>query len=126
MLRFESPVQSLARRVRRDVTLHGVTIPEGAEVRLQWGAANRDDREFDRPDVFDIDREIRRHLALGHGVHFCLGAALARLEARVAFEELLARWPELTVDESGLARLSSLWVRAWERIPIPMKASAAR
>jgi cytochrome P450 len=125
MLRFESPVQSLARRVRRDVTLHGVTIPEGAEVRLQWGAANRDDREFDRPDVFDIDREIRRHLALGHGVHFCLGAALARLEARVAFEELLARWPELAVDESRLERLSSLWVRAWERIPIGRGAPSA-
>ena len=117
MLRFESPVQSLARRVTRDVTLHGITIPRGAELRLQWGAANRDDREFERPDVFDIERPIRRHLALGHGGHFCLGAGLARLEARVAFEELLTRWPELPVDEDGLARLPSLWVRAWERIP---------
>lgn len=117
MLRFESPVQSLARRVTKDVTLHGVTMPQGAEIRLQWGAANRDDREFERADSFDIEREIRRHLALGHGAHFCLGAGLARLEARIAFEELLARWPDLPVDEVALARLPSLWVRAWERIP---------
>lgn len=116
MLRFESPVQSLARRVNRDVTLHGVRLPAGAEVRLQWGAANRDDREFERPDVFDVDRRIRRHLALGHGTHFCLGAGLARLEAKIAFESLLERWPELPVDESRLARLPSLWVRAWEHI----------
>jgi cytochrome P450 len=116
MLRFESPVQSLARRVTRDVTLHGVTMPKGSEVRLQWGAANRDDREFDDADRFDIDREIQRHLALGRGTHFCLGAGLARLEARVAFEEILARWPELEVDEGRLERLPSLWVRAWEQV----------
>jgi len=116
MLRFESPVQSLARRVTRDVTLHGVMLPEGTEMRLQWGAANRDEHEFDRADEFDIEREIRRHLALGHGSHFCLGAGLARLEARVAFEELLSRWPQLRVDETQLERLPSLWVRAWERI----------
>lgn len=116
MLRFESPVQSLGRRLKRDVSLHGVDLPAGAEIRLQWGAANRDDREFERPDEFDIERKIRRHVALGHGTHFCLGAGLARLEARVAFEALLERWPELPVDEGELARLPSLWVRAWERI----------
>ena len=126
MLRFESPVQSLARRVTRDVTLYGVTIPRGAELRLQWGAANRDDREFERADCFEIEREIRRHLALGHGGHFCLGAGLARLEARVAFEELLAHWPDLPVDPAGLERLPSLWVRAWERIPFRPGQSNSR
>jgi cytochrome P450 len=125
MLRFESPVQSLARRVTRDVTLHGVTLPEGAEVRLQWGAANRDEREFDHPDAFDVGREIRRHLALGHGRHFCLGAHLARLEARVALEELLQRWPGLGVDESRLERLPSLWVRAWSQILVVADSDAA-
>jgi cytochrome P450 len=118
MLRFDSPVQSLARRVTRDVTLHGVPIPKGAEIRLQWGAANRDEREFDEPDSFLIDRRTRRHLALGHGRHFCLGAGLARLEARVAFEELLLRWPDLQINAANLRRLPSLWVRAWEGIEI--------
>ena len=116
ILRFESPVQSLARRTTRPVALHGAEIPAGAEIRLQWGAANRDDREFERPDHFDPSRRIRRHLALGHGAHYCLGAGLARLEARVAFEEILARWPSLPVDWSRLSRLPSLWVRAWEGI----------
>lgn len=118
MFRFESPVQSLARRTTRPVSLHGVEIPAGAEVRLQWGAANRDEREFDEPDRFAPARRIRRHLALGHGTHYCLGAGLARLETRIAFEELLARWPTLPIDGERLTRLPSLWVRAWERIEI--------
>lgn len=124
MLRIESPVQSLARRTTRDHVLHDVGIPAGSEIRLMWGAANRDDREFERADLFDIERNPRRarpHLALGHGIHFCLGAGLARLEARVAFEELLSAWPDYQVDESALARLPSLWVRAWERIPLQIR-----
>jgi len=116
MLRIESPVQSLARRTTRDHSLHGVDIPEGSEIRLMWGAANRDDREFERADVFDINRSDRRHLALGHGIHFCLGAGLARLEARIAFEEILLAWPEFEIDEATLVRLPSLWVRAWETV----------
>jgi len=120
MLRFESPVQSLARRTTRDVTLHGVVIPANSELRLMWGAANLDDREFPNADVFDIDRGARRHLALGQGIHFCLGAGLARLETRVAFEELLSLWPKLRVDESNLVRLPSLWVRAWQQVPVEL------
>lgn len=121
MLRFESPVQSLARRARRDASLHGTTIPAGSEVRLLWGAANRDEREFERPDAFEIEREVRRHLAFGHGIHFCLGAGLARLEARIAFEEILARWPDHEIELAALERLPSLWVRAWERVPIRLR-----
>ncbi len=121
MLRFESPVQSLARRTLRDVSLHGVVVPAGSEVRLLWGAANRDDREFERADVFDCGRAIRRHLAFGHGIHFCVGAGLARLEARVAFEEILARWPDYEIDLASLERLPSLWVRAWERVPVELR-----
>jgi cytochrome P450 len=121
MLRFESPVQSLARRTLRDVALHGVEIPAGSEVRLLWGAANRDDREFERADEFDPARPIRRHLAFGHGLHFCIGAGLARLEARVAFEEILARFPRYEIDLAALARLPSLWVRAWERVPVSIR-----
>jgi len=111
MLRYESPVQALPRIARRRVDLHGATIPEGALVRLVWGSANRDEREFEEPDRFDVTRAIPRHLAFGQGVHFCLGANLARLEARVAFEELLARIPEYQLRERP-GWLTSIWARA--------------
>jgi cytochrome P450 len=116
MLRFESPAQALPRVLRRDVTLHGTTIPAGARVRLVWGAANRDEREFPEADRFDVAR-APRHLAFGHGVHFCLGAHLARLEARVAFEELLARLPGYALErEPGW--VTSIWARAHEAVPV--------
>jgi len=117
MLRCESPAQALPRRVLRDVTLHGRTIPKGAMVRLVWAAANRDDREFQSADVFDVTRPAPRHLGFGHGAHFCLGARLARLEARVAFEELLARLPdyELTGDPGWK---TSIWARSHRQVPV--------
>ena len=116
MLRYESPAQALPRRVLNDVTLHDTTIPAGAQVRLVWGAANRDEREFEEPERFDITR-APRHLGFGHGTHFCLGARLARLEARVAFEELLARMPEYELtDDPGW--LTSIWARSHRRVPV--------
>lgn len=117
MLRFESPAQALPRRVTRDVTLHGVEIPEGAELRLVWGAANHDEREFDDPERFDVTRRVPRHLALGQGIHFCLGAHLARLEARVAFEELLARVTDYALAEEP-RWLTSFWARAYASVPV--------
>jgi cytochrome P450 len=111
MLRFESPVQALPRIARRRVELRGKAIPEGALVRLVWGAANRDEREFAEADRFDVGRATPRHLAFGQGVHFCLGANLARLEARVAFEELLARIPEYRLCERP-GWLNSIWARS--------------
>ena len=111
MLRFESPVQSLARRTLRPVELHGVRIPVGAEVRLLWGAANRDDREFERADLFDVGRTIRRHLAFGHGIHFCLGAQLARLEAGLALEAVIARYPKLRLPEQTIPWSSNTILR---------------
>jgi len=116
MLRCEAPAQALPRRVQRDAVLHGRTIPRGALVRLVWGAANRDEREFPDADCFDVTR-APRHLAFGHGTHFCLGARLARLEARVAFEELLAHLPdyELAGDPGWL---TSRWARAHRRVPV--------
>jgi hypothetical protein len=117
MLRCESPAQALPRRVTRDVVRHGVTLPAGSEVQLVWGAANRDEREFEDPSCFDPHRRIRRHLAFGQGLHFCLGASLARLEARVAFEELLARLPEYELV-SPPRFVTSVWARSPERVAV--------
>jgi cytochrome P450 len=117
MLRYESPAQALPRRATRDVTLHGVDVPAGSEVMLVWGAANHDEREFDDPERFDIGRPLRRHLGFGQGIHFCLGAHLARLEARVAFEELLARMPDYRL-EAEPRWVTSLWARAYAAVPI--------
>ena len=111
MLRYESPAQALPRIARREVELHGTTIPAGAQVRLLWGSANRDERAFPDPDRFDATRDARGHLAFGQGIHFCLGAHLARLEARVAFEELLARIPDYRLAEPPTWR-PSIWARA--------------
>jgi cytochrome P450 len=117
MLRCESPAQALPRRMLSDLTLRGRTIPKGAMVRLVWAAANRDEREFARADAFDVTRPAPRHLGFGVGAHFCLGARLARLEARVAFEELLARLPEyeLTGDPGWK---TSIWARAHRQLPV--------
>ena len=117
MLRFEPPAQALPRVVRREVALHGATIPEGALVRLVWASANRDEREFPDPDRFDVTRSAPRHLGFGHGVHFCLGAHLARLEARVAFEELLARIPDYELAERP-GWLTSIWARAHDAVRV--------
>jgi len=117
MLRCESPAQALPRRVTRDVVRHGVTIPAGSEIQLVWGAANRDEREFEDPDRFDPHRRIRRHLAFGQGLHFCLGANLARLEARVAFEELLARLPDYELA-SPPRWVTSVWARSPAQVAV--------
>jgi cytochrome P450 len=117
MLRLEPPAQLHARTVTRTVELHGVSIPADSRVMLLWGAANRDEREFSEPDRFDIDRRTTRHLGFGVGPHFCLGASLARLEARAAFAGLLERWPEFVLSEPP-ARLVSPWARGFHAVPI--------
>jgi cytochrome P450 len=117
MIRIEAPTQVLPRTTTTDVEVHGVTIPAGSRVMLVWGAANLDEREFPDPERFDETRRITRHLGFGHGVHFCLGASLARLEARVAFEEWHARFP--TYELAGPpSRATSIWARAFTRIPV--------
>jgi cytochrome P450 len=99
ILRYESPVQNMGRVATRDVNLHGTRIPAGARVLLLIGAANRDPRVFERPDVLDLTRAPFRNLAFGDGIHHCIGAPLARLEGRVALDELLGRWPGYAVVE---------------------------
>ncbi len=107
----------MPRTVTRDVELHDVSIPADSRVMLLWGAANRDEREFVDPDRFDIDRRNKRHLGFGVGPHFCLGASLARLEARAAFAALLERWPEFALSEPP-TRLVSPWARGFVAVPI--------
>jgi len=117
MLRREPPTQSSARQTTREVVLHDVLIPADTRVLLLWGAANLDEREFPDPEVFDIHRSADRHLSLGHGAHFCMGAALARLEARVAFEELLSCMPGFEVVAAP-ERIRSAWAWGFESLPV--------
>ena len=118
LLRFTSPTQYMARTTTRAVELNDVEMPAGAKVVLLLGAGNRDPREFDRPDDFDITRPNPRILAFGHGAHVCLGAAVARLEARVALQEFLARHPRYTVDEDAIEFLHSGNVQGPTRVPV--------
>jgi cytochrome P450 len=122
-LRLESPVQGLCRTTTRAVTLHGVTIPEGEKVLLLFGAANRDEREFPDPDRLDIERDAARHLAFGYGAHFCIGASLARLMGRIAFEELTTHLGAHHISVERGRRVRSAVSRGWERLPIEMQAA---
>ncbi len=115
--RIESPVQALPRTATRPATFHGVTIPAGSRVMLVWGAANHDDREFTDPERFDVTRTISRHLAFGHGIHYCLGSNLARLEARVALAEWNHRFPDYALVGDP-ERAVSIWARAFAHIPV--------
>jgi cytochrome P450 len=118
ILRYESPSPVQARYVTEDVEHHGQTLKAGCSVLLLNASANRDERRFPNGDRFDIHRNSDRHLAFGYGAHFCLGAALARLEARVALEEILKRFPEWEVDWDHAKQGHTSTVRGWERLPV--------
>jgi len=120
LLRFEAPSQYQVRTAMRDVTLHGITIPAGSAVLLVTGSATRDERMFADPDRLDIDRERKMgfNLALGYGIHSCLGAALARMQGRIAFEALLDLIPEYEVDRDGLRRVAMSNVCGWSNVPV--------
>ena len=117
-LRFEPTGHAVARYVMQDVELHGATIPAGAAVQLLVASANRDPRRHANADVYDIHRGDVQHLTFGYGVHFCLGANLARLEGRVALDEVLNRFPEWDVDLADSALAPTSTVRGWERLPL--------
>jgi len=121
-LRFEPTGHATARYVMEDVDAHGVTIPAGSAILLLVASANRDPRRYADPDVFDIHRDDIQHLTFGFGPHYCLGANLARLEGRVALDELLNRFPEWDVDDDRSTLASTSTVRGWERMPLILPA----
>jgi cytochrome P450 len=118
LLRYEAPSPVQARYVTTDVEHHGTTVPEGSAILLLTASANRDDRQFPDGDRFDIHRKIDHHLSFGFGPHFCLGAALARMEGRVALDEVLQRFPTWEVDEDRAVQARTSTVRGWETLPV--------
>ena len=122
-LRFDSPVQGLVRTLSRDVSFKGHEIPENSKVFLMLGSANRDPKCTPDPNRFDVGRSPNRHLAFGFGTHFCLGASLARLEARVAFEEMLARFPAFHVS-GPTVRLHGEVIRGLLSVPLEFERAS--
>jgi cytochrome P450 len=117
-LRYEPTGHATARIVMQDVDYYGTTLPAGSPVLLLLASGNRDSRRYPDPDVFDIHREDVQHLTFGWGIHFCLGANLARLEGRVALDEFLKRFPEWDVDYDNIKLAPTSTVRGWERMPL--------
>ncbi len=122
VLRFRSPVQSMFRNTRQDVDISGIRIPKNNMISVWIGSANRDANQFSSPDTFDIERTPNRHLAFGNGIHYCLGAPLARLEAKIALGALLERIPAFELEPgANLERLPSLIVYGPKSVPIQIK-----
>ncbi|MCZ6783477.1 MAG: cytochrome P450 [Proteobacteria bacterium] len=117
-LRYDPPSQYQGRTLTRDVELRGTVMPKGARVMLINGASGRDGRRFPDPDRFDLSRKIEIHLGFGYGQHICLGASLARLESRVAFEEFVKRIPEYEIPEDGIERMHSSNVRGFSGLTL--------
>ncbi|OHV30776.1 MULTISPECIES: cytochrome P450 [Pseudofrankia] len=118
LLRYESPSPVQARYVDHDVEHWGQTVPEGSVMLLLNGSANRDERRFPDPDRFDIHRDVGRHLSFGYGIHHCLGAALVRIEGRIALDEVLNRFPDWEVDWANAVQARTSTVRGWEKLPV--------
>ncbi len=124
LLRYEPPGPHVARYVTEDVEYHGHVVPAGSALLLMLASANHDERQFVDPERFDIHRDLTQHLTFGYGIHYCLGAALARLEARVALDEVLDRFPEWDVDLEHARRAPTSTVRGWDSMPVLVTATA--
>jgi len=118
VLRFEPPAPHVGRYVARDAEFHGQTVREGSAILFLVGSGNRDDRRFPNGDSFDIHRADGPHVTFGLGIHFCMGAALARLEGRVVLEEVLKRFPDWEVDLDNAVLTSTSTVRGWDSLPV--------
>ncbi len=117
-LRFDAPVQFVMRRATRELALHDQTIGPGEAITVLMGSANRDPRAYDRADAFDLDRARNHHHTFGFGIHFCMGAPLARLEARAAMRALLARFPELSRGAGPVERVPSQMLRGFHHLSL--------
>ncbi|MEX2238758.1 MAG: cytochrome P450 [Dehalococcoidia bacterium] len=117
-LRYDSPIQGSFRTTTRDFEIDGVTIPADSKVMLIYGSANRDPEQFDEPERFKVDREPNGHIAFAAGIHYCLGAALARLEARLLLEEVLARMKNIRLGEGPRVRMDNPLVRGLKTLPL--------
>jgi cytochrome P450 len=117
-LRYDAPVQGLFRRATQDVEVAGTVIPEGAVVMPLYASANRDERRFPDPARFDVTRDVQGHVAFGYGIHFCLGAPLARLEAKIALEALLSRFQNLARTKEHVERINSFFLRGPKSLPL--------
>jgi cytochrome P450 len=126
VLRYDSPVQGLPRKLMQPAELAGTALPAGSDLILMFAAANRDESRFPDPERFDIHRHPEGHLAFGHGIHFCLGASLARLEARVAFEALFERCRDIRLDDDEIPFVDSWVVRGPRRLQLRFEAASGR
>jgi cytochrome P450 len=118
LLRYEAPSPVQARYITKDVEHYGQTVPAGNVMLLLTASANRDERRFPDADTFDVLRKIDHHVTFGYGIHFCLGAALARLEGRVALDEVLKRFPTWEVDWDNAVQARTSTVRGWDKLPV--------
>jgi cytochrome P450 len=119
-MRWDAPTQGFVRTPTQDVTLHGVTIPENSQVLLHIGSANRDEREFEEADHFDVHRPEQRHLGMGQGIHFCVGAPLGRRMTQILFEELMKVCERWDVDLDSSARVTTPNFRGFTRLPLSL------
>jgi cholest-4-en-3-one 26-monooxygenase len=125
MLRWVSPIKNMARQLTKDVELHGQTLRAGEKLLLLYPSGNRDERAFERPDIFDITRNPNDHLAFGFGSHFCLGNRLARMELSVMFDRLLDRLPDIELVElTEPPRRAANFVSGYEAMPVTFTATA--
>ena len=124
LLRFVSPVQGLARATTREVSVAGTTIPAGDQVLLLYGSANHDESVYPEPERLDFDREVKSHWTFGHGIHFCLGNAVARLETRVALQTLVETLGDWEVDESGIERNQLVPTRGVASAPVSFEPAS--